>query len=77
MSAKTFVPPFQWQSADLEEILGRQLVTLACNDIVAKGESTEQIMTVKDIMSSFDTITIRSILVDDFSDNKCYLIKGV
>ena len=77
LSAKTFVPPFQWQSADLEEILGRQLVTLACNDIVAKGESTEQIMTVKDIMSSFDTITIRSILVDDFSDNKCYLIKGV
>lgn len=74
---KAFVPPLEWQAVDLDTALSQQLVTLNIDDIIAKGIASDKVMSAKDIMSSFDTITIHSISVDDFSSNKSYLLKGV
>ena len=77
LSAKTYVPPTQWSAVGLDDILSRQLVTLACDDIIAKGRADERVLSAKNILSTYETITIRSISIDDFSSNKCYLIRGV
>ena len=77
MSEKTFVPPLEWQDADLSTILSQHLVTLNIDDIIAKGYCDKETMNAKDILSTYDAFTVRHVAVDDFSDNKCYLAKGL
>ena len=77
LSAKTFVPPLEWQDADLNTILSQHLVTLNIDDIIAKGYCDKETMNAKDILSTYDAFTVRHVAVDDFSDNKCYLAKGL
>ena len=77
LPSSAFVPPSEWQAAQLEEILARRLVTLREEDIIAKGHCDKDIMSAKDIFAVYDAFTIQSIMVDDFSSNQGYLLKGV
>lgn len=77
LPSSAFVPPSEWQAAQLEEILAKRLVTLREEDIIAKGHCDEDTMYAKDIFAAYTAFTIQSITVDDFSSNKGYLLKGV